>query len=183
MRQKYTNVGSATNEDFIPIIKKHIPQEARSVLDVGCGMVQEGDSRKNDILFSCFSNKKYHVTGIDKFKPNIDWRKANQKGNFIEMDARDLKTLCKNFDIVICNHVIEHFVKEESLSLISILESMTNKLLVIGTPIGYVDTKYNVILHHNELEEHKCGYMPEEFEEKGYYVYQKKKSLIAIKKF
>lgn len=183
LRQKYTNAGSATNSDFIPRIKKAIPKDAITVIDVGCGMVQPDSSKKEDILFSCFSDSKYKITGIDGFKPNIDWRKVNQKGEFIEMDVRDADKLGKKFDVVICNHVIEHFEKEESIIFVNKLEALANKILIIGTPIGFVDTTYNVELHQNELEAHKCGWIPEEFERCGYQTFSRKNAFIAIKRF
>lgn len=183
LRQKYTNVGSARNSDFIPLIKKAIPQDAITVIDVGCGMVQPDSSKKEDILFSCFSDYKYRVTGIDGFKPNIEWRQQNQRGNFILMDVRDIDKLGQQFDVVICNHTIEHFEKNESIDLVKKLETMTKMLLVIGTPIGFVDTAYNVELHKNDLEAHKCGWMPKEFQEMGYQTHSYKNAFIAIKNF
>lgn len=184
LRQKYTNVGSATNSDFIPLIKKAIPKDAITVIDVGCGMVQPDSSKKEDILFSCFSDPKYQITGIDGFKPNIVWRKANHpKGDFIQMDVRNIDQIGKKFDVVVCNHVIEHFKKDESIVLLNNIESLTNKVLIIGTPVGFIDTTYNVELHQNELEAHKCGWMPEEFENLGYQTFSKKNAFVAIKFF
>lgn len=184
LRQKYTNAGSATNSDFIPMIQKAIPKDTVSVIDVGCGMVQPDSSKKEDILFSCFSKPKYRITGIDGFKPNIDWRRRNHpSGHFVQMDIRNIEQLGTKFDVVICNHVIEHFEKNESVALVKKLESLTNKLLVIGTPVGFVDTSYNVELHQNELEAHKSGWMPAEFENLGYETFQKKNAFIALKFF
>lgn len=184
LRQKYTNVGSATTSDFTSKIKRAIPQDAVTVIDVGCGMVHEGDSKDDDILSSCFSNPKYKITGIDGFEPNIQWRKANHPtGDFVQMDVRKIDELGKKFDVVICHHVIEHFEKDESIALVKKLESSANKLLVIGTPIGFVDTAYNVELHQNELEAHKCGWTPEEFKNLGYETFSKKNAFIAMKFF
>jgi predicted SAM-dependent methyltransferase len=95
------------------------------------------------------------------------------------MDAKEVKTLGK-FDVVICNHVIEHLEKNEGIKLLNDLESI-GKTIIIGTPVGYVDTEYNVKLHNNEFERHQCGWMPDEFKNKGYMIKIIKNSFMAIK--
>ena len=183
-RQRLAGNYSVKNSDFIPIIKKHIPKDAISVIDVGCGKLNDDNPDKEDILISCFSDPKYEITGIDGFKENIEWRNNHRlRGEFILMDVRDIKKLGRKFDVVICHHVIEHLVKEESLALVKGLESITGKVLIIGTPVGFTDTHYAVDLHHNDLELHKCGWMPSEFEQMGYKTMTKKQAFLAIKKF
>ena len=183
-RQKITGEGSAKNSHFIPIIKKSIPKDAITVIDVGCGRLEPENPPSEDILISCFSDPKFHVTGIDGFQKNIEWRKAHDPtGDFILSDVRDVDKLNKKFDVVVCNHVIEHFEKDESLELVKKLGLITNMVLIIGTPNGFVDTKYNVELHNNPLELHKCGWHPKEFQSMGYQTFEKKNAFIAIKKF
>ena len=183
-RQRLAGNYSVKNSDFIPMIKKHIPKDAISIIDVGCGKLNDDNPEKEDILISCFNDPKYKIIGIDGFEENIVWRKNYPlKGEYILMDVRDITKLGRKFDVVICHHVIEHLVKKESLKLVKDLESITNKVLIIGTPVGFTDTHYAVDLHHNELELHKCGWLPGEFEAMGYKTITKKQAFLAIKKF
>lgn len=183
-RQKLSANYSVKNSHFIPIIKRHIPKDAISIIDVGCGKLNDGNTEKEDILISCFNNPRYSITGIDGFDKNIEWRRNHSlKGNYILMDVRDVLKLQKKYDVVICHHVIEHLVKDESIKLVKDLESITNKVLVIGTPVGFTDTHYAVDLHNNDLELHKCGWMPQEFLDMGYKTITKKQAFLAIKNF
>ncbi len=97
------------------------------------------------------------------------------------MDARKLNLLTKRFDLVLAHHVIEHFPKEEGLILLNNIEKLAIKQIIIGTPIGFVDTEYAVALHNNEHERHLSGWKPRFFEKRGYKIYQDPNVFLAIK--
>lgn len=173
---------AARNSDNIPHIKNMIPSGARSILDVGCGMMHDGDPLTEDILHEVCRDARYEVTGIDAFPKCVRWREKNgPPGAYMVMDARDVHKLRRRFDIVICHHVIEHLPKADGRRLLSSLEGMYDRLLVVATPTGFVDTEYNVKLRGNELERHLSGWDIAEFRELGYYIRQIKNQFIAFK--
>ena len=170
------------NSDIIPFIKNNLIKNIVTVLDVGCGRLWDNNPKNEDILFSLFDSPRYKITGIDIFEDCILWRKKNGPiGDYLVMDARNLKDLQGQFDVVIAHHVLEHFFKEESISLLNLIEKKTLKQIVIGTPIGFTNTEYAVKLHNNENERHLCAWYPEEFEKRGYNVFKIKNVLLAVK--
>lgn len=51
------------------------------MFDIGCGKLWDNNPINEDILFSCFDNPKYKITGIDIFPQCIEWRKKRaEKG-------------------------------------------------------------------------------------------------------
>lgn len=173
---------TAKNSDNMPHIRDMIPPDARSILDVGCGMMHDGDPLTEDILHDVCRGGRYEVTGIDKFPRCIQWREQNgPPGDYRVMDARDVTALGRRFDVVMCHHVIEHLPKDDGRRLLAALEGMYDRLLVVATPTGFVDTEYNVRLRRNELERHLCGWEPDEFRNRGYRVLEIKNQFIASK--
>jgi SAM-dependent methyltransferase len=159
------------NSDFIPYIRSCLRPEVVTVLDVGCGKLWDGNSEIEDYLLTVFSSPAFSITGTDIFAKCIEWRKENgPPGEYVQMDAMDIAGLGRQFDLVICHHVIEHFDKETSRRLVRLLESLAAKQVIIGAPVGFTDTEYAVKLHENEFERHKCGWTPEEFVKSGYSV-------------
>lgn len=173
---------TARNGDNIPHIKGLVPPGAKSILDVGCGMLHDGNPPTEDILHALCIGKDYVVTGIDLSPECVRWRKNNgPHGEYMVMDARDVHTLRKRFDIVILHHVIEHLPKDDGRILLDTLEGMYGDLLVVATPTGFVDTEYNVRLHGNKLERHVSGWEIAEFRDRGYYIRQIKNQFLAFK--
>lgn len=153
-----------------------------TVLDVGCGKLWDNNPKSEDILFSCFDNQKYKITGIDIFSECIDWRKKNgPPGVYLTMDAKKLRDFAGKFDLVIAHHILEHMNKEESQNLLEEIERKALKQIIIGAPIGFTNTEYAVTLHRNPYERHFCGWFSEEFERRGYRVYKIKNVFLAFK--
>ena len=118
---------AARNSDNIPHIKGLIPPDAASILDVGCGMLWDGNPPTEDLLHEICRGKSYAVTGIDLYPKCVRWREKNgPPGEYMVMDARDVHTLRKTFDVVVCHHVIEHLPKDDGRKLLDALECMYN---------------------------------------------------------
>jgi 2-polyprenyl-3-methyl-5-hydroxy-6-metoxy-1,4-benzoquinol methylase len=175
-------MGLAKNSDVIPYIRKYLRDDIVTILDVGCGKIWEGNDKGEDILFSLFNDPRYKITGIDISNECINWRKINgPKGKYLVMDALDIDSLEDDFDLIIIHHVLEHFNKEESKALLGKIEDKAKKQIIVGTPIGFTNTEYGVLLHHNDRERHLCGWYPNEFEIRRFTVKKIKNALLAVK--
>ena len=116
-------------------IRGLIPPGARSVLVVGCG---DGSRREDaDMLSEVCGGGRYQVTGIDASAERISERKKNgPPGEYRAMDARDVHTLGKKFDVVVCRHVLERLPEDDGWRLLGRLEGMYGRLLVASMRIG-----------------------------------------------
>ena len=70
-----------------------------------------------------------------------------------------------------------------SVAVLEKIEKKAKKIILIGSPIGYVDTEYAVGLHHNNVyERHLSGWYPNEFIKRGYMVVNDPNIFLAFKK-
>lgn len=153
---------------FIPfsspwIIRHHLGN-AKTVLDVGCG--------DGEFMLKVNPDKKYDVVGIDLFKPNI--KKTKKTGVYkrvILSDLRKMKFKKESFDIVLASQVIEHINKKEGLKMISIIEKISKKRVIIYTPNGFVPFDPFEVVDNNPLQVHKSGWEVKEMRKYGYRVY------------
>jgi len=182
LRNEKSKKDSAKNSDVIPIILSNIRKDIVTVLDIGCGKLWDNNPRGEDILFSCFDNPKYKITGIDIFPECIDYRKRyGPRGDYLVMDVRSLQDLPNKFDLIIAHHVLEHMDKKESREILKEIEKKAKKQIIIGAPIGFTNTEYAVSLHNNPFELHRCGWKPEEFKQRGYSIHIIKNVFLAFK--
>jgi SAM-dependent methyltransferase len=138
-------------------LEKVLDGNIKTALDLGCG-------RGTYKVFN-----KFYSVGIDVFPENIQI--ANVKGNYkklIEGDIGDVKFSDRLFDAVACIDVIEHMSKEDGVRLLENMERMAKEKVVVITSWGYqsIPKRYD-----NPYLNHQCGWQPEEFIERGYYIY------------
>jgi len=74
----------------------------------------------------------------------------------------------KSFDIVFCGQLIEHLEKEDGWKLITRMEEIARKQVIITTPVGM----YKTVTKHrdNPYLEHKSAWHPDELKALGYKV-------------
>lgn len=147
-----------------PWIVRHHLGTAKSVLDVGCG--------DGEFMLKVNPDKKYEVVGIDLFKPNI--KKAKQKGVYKKVLLSDLRKINfkkGSFDIVLASQVIEHINKKEGLKMLSVIERIARKRIVVYTPNGFVPFDPFEVMDDNPLQVHKSGWGVGEMRKHGYRVY------------
>ena len=142
-----------------------------SVLDLCCG---NGETSKH-LNYS-------QITGVDIYQPYLNEYKIQvPNSEVINLDIAKLVTENifhdHSFDSVICLDGVEHFDEQTSQCLISKLESIAKKRLIIFTPLNL--TNYGeIVLNHPKnawgiadgdcWQEHKCGYAPQYFESRGF---------------
>lgn len=71
----------------------------------------------------------------------------------------------KTVDYSIATHVIEHTEKKDGLKLITELERVTKKRVIISTPNGYTESGP---LDDNDYNNHRSAWRPREFQARGY---------------
>jgi len=135
---------------------KYIGQ-GETILDVGCGT-------------GCLKVFGQHYSvGVDICEESL--KVAERRGKFKELilcDVRKLPFENKTFDCVISTEVIEHLTKDEGYDLLDKIESIARKQVAITTPWGA-----DLLERHsfNPYMQHQCGWIPSEFEARGYKIY------------
>jgi ubiquinone/menaquinone biosynthesis C-methylase UbiE len=138
------------------MLMKYIPKDI-TLLDIGCGT-------------GCLKVFGEHPsTGVDICDDSLNV--AKQRGKFqllLKCDVRNLPFTEKSFDGVVCTEVIEHLSKQDGYKLIDDLERIARKIVIYTTPWGA-----DLLPRHsfNPYMNHQCGWLPEEFEERGYKIY------------
>jgi hypothetical protein len=135
-------------------------KDCDSVLDIGCGPSSQLGSL----------DRRLYSVGIDAFAPNIEKsRQANIHNEARVMEALDIeKNFSPNsFDCVMAIEIIEHLSKEDGLKLLSMMESIARKKVIIFTPNGFVPQN---AYGGNTWQIHKSGWTPKEMKKLGYRV-------------
>jgi predicted TPR repeat methyltransferase len=131
-----------------------------TLLDLGCG---------SNSPIKYFS-EKFQCIGIDLYEKSINESKQKKIHNeYYQIDVLKIEENFKpnSFDCVIALDLIEHLTKEDGNKLISAMESIAKKKVVIFTPNGYhPQGEFDV----NPWNVHKSGWTVEEMEQKGYRV-------------
>jgi len=148
------------------IFRMLIPDEAKTVLDLGCG---EGTFMKG-LSFG----KDWEIVGVDIHKKSVS--KARDSGVYKSLFVGDIEKLerqiaaNKNFDIVLGSQVLEHLTKEKGKRVIVLAEHLSKKRVIFSTPRGYVNQE-KCYEDENPYQEHKSGWKIGDFKKMGYKVY------------
>jgi hypothetical protein len=109
-----------------------------------------------------------YIVGCDIF-PN--YVKSSSKSKLYDecvvADARHLPFIHRSFELVFCLEVIEHLEKPEGEELLSSLEELSSKEVVLSTPVGFM---YQSQHDNNPYHTHKSGWFPNDFKKRGYRV-------------
>jgi len=138
-------------------LSSNLDRSAQSCLDVGCG---RGSFKIIQGFYSvgCDIHQSYLI-------------KARKKGyydNLVRCDVRQLPFKPKSFDIAICVEVIEHLDKAGGIELLRQMEGIASRQIIMTTPWGYYPMKER---EDNPYLFHLSGWLPQEFQERGYKTY------------
>lgn len=141
--------------------------EAKTILDLGCE-----DGRLLDLLSD---GRNWKVTGVDIFQKNVKVAAKRKifikaiKGDVVKV-ARELIKKGEKFDVVFCSQVIEHIDRKEGEELLSIVDNLAKKKIIMGTPRGFMEQPH-AFLGDNPHQVHKSGWSEDDFRKRGYKVY------------
>jgi SAM-dependent methyltransferase len=142
------------------VLLKKLPAESCSMLDIGVG--------KGEIANIIRKRKNYYMVGIDLFKPYLMLcKRIPAHDDYILADARNLPFRDGSFDVCLAFDVIEHLNRNQGIQLAERLERIALEQVVIFTPMAYVPQRQ---FDGNIFLEHKSGYLPFDFESRGYTV-------------
>lgn len=139
---------------------------ARTILDLGCG-----DGTLMELLSR---GENWQITGIDIYGKDIESAgKRNVYKRLIKGDL--LKTISKNnlkskYDVVFFSQVIEHVTRNQGEKILSEIEKLAKKRIIIGTPRGFMEQPHE-FLDDNPYQVHQSGWSIEDFTSRGYQVY------------
>ncbi|CAN5678132.1 class I SAM-dependent methyltransferase [soil metagenome] len=139
-----------------------IPNEARSLLDVGCGGGVIG------ALCRIYRSMD-RLVGVDAHAPAIELcRRHSFYDEVLDLDitADRLPFADSSFDVVTCIEVIEHVGREDGLRLLDELERV-GRSVIVTTPNGYLEQDD---LEGNPLQRHLSGWSVGDFARRGYRV-------------
>lgn len=152
-------------EELFPTVAKQISY-VDIILDIGCGIRPQNYICPR-IHICCEPFEEYRGVLLDIANQQTDRR-------FIILNADWEETVklfsSKSVDTIFLLDVIEHLDKEKGEKLLCLTESIARKQIVIFTPLGFVPQSHpDGIdawgLHGGAWQEHKSGWLPEDFDE------------------
>jgi hypothetical protein len=157
-------IKETNSKDMIKSLKEIINKRTHSLLDVGCGICSMLGELK------CKS-----IIALDTHRPYL-MNRVNRHPRIIPIHANALTMnqlfLPKSISSVLFNDSLEHFNKQEGLQLLSMAEEIAINHVIVFTPRGFFPQKgfdfYG--LKGEAHQEHKSGWEPEEFVNRGYHV-------------
>lgn len=134
-----------------------IDYNGKTLLDAGCGT---GNPARLLQLRS-----RFFSVGVDVFRQNLLLAKKERTyREYLLADVRYLPFKRRTFDIILCLQVIEHLPKKEATNLVTHIEALARRQVVITTPIGFLPQKAT----DNPYDIHISGFTPNEFLYRGY---------------
>lgn len=141
------------------LIKKN---KVKTILELGCG--------KGDFADLVNEDHKLDITGVDIFEPYLKICKDKKKySRLIKRDlSKGLPFENNSFDAVVCLQTIEHMDKKAGLELLTKMEKIAKKIVIISTPVGEcLQDSYD----NNLYQRHLSSWEPKDFQDKGYKVF------------
>ena len=133
---------------------------ANTLLDIGCG--------KGGIMQIINLNNNFHSIGVDIFDDYLNECRSNKTHNeLIQCDINHLPFRDNAVEISLCCEVIEHLEQNKALALIKDVERISSQKIIITTPVGF---KKEDQLEGNIFQEHVSGWLPKDFQTRGYIV-------------
>ncbi len=151
--------------ELMPITRSKI-EDVNIVLDIGCG-IRPQEYIKPRIHVCCDPFQQY----IEHLQDKVKDEKSKQYV-FIKAEWSEVINMFppKSVDTVFLLDVIEHVEKEQGKRLLTVSETIARRQIVIFTPLGFVpqnspDGKDAWGFDGGKWQEHKSGWLPEDFDD------------------
>jgi len=155
-----------TKDDLLKSILNKI-KKVDIILDIGCGIIPQ-EYMKPKVHICCDPFIQY----LKCLKNNIE----NSKDRYYIFINANWSEVIKIFpeksvDSIFILDVVEHLDKKEGMKLLKETEKIAKEQIIIFTPLGFLpqkhdDNKDGWGLEGSEWQEHKSGWMPEDFDDK-----------------
>jgi len=147
---------------YVSLLWKMINRTSKSILDVGCG---KGSSIVRQMRAEI---RGQYILGCDIFPSYVkECKRSGLYDECVLADARRLPFKPHSFELVFCLEVIEHVEKSEGEELLSSLENLSSKEVVLSTLVGFM---YQNPYNGNPYHTHKSAWFPSEFKRQNYKV-------------
>lgn len=146
---------------YLRLLEKEIVNDCQTLLDVGCGASSP---------IQKFTRKLRHTVGVDCFPEAL--AKSQSLGIHRQYVLADVLSLDKNFasrsfDCVVALDLIEHLPKADGLRLITAMEKIAVKKIIIFTPNGFLPQG---VYDGNPNQVHLSGWTADEIKKLGFRV-------------
>ncbi len=150
-------------------ILDQIPQDASSLVDIGCARGDVGFLVRTDIRF----NLKRTV-GIDAFPTYVKFCQDHKV--YDEIYQIELKNVVQNklpfkdseFDVSVLSQIIEHLSPEDGSAILDELERITARRIIVVTDNFWTEGVHKET--GNPYQEHRSRWSVKDFKERGYRV-------------
>ncbi|WP_286818478.1 class I SAM-dependent methyltransferase [Desulfobacter sp. UBA2225] len=147
---------------YVNLLEQEIIGSCQTLLDIGCG--------NGGHIRGCSPYLKKAV-GVDAFPEVVT--KARESGFYTETILAGVDQLTElfeehSFECVLAFDLIEHLEKAEGLALITVMEKLSSKKVVIFTPNGFLPQGP---IQGNPYQVHQSGWSASEMKSLGYTVY------------
>lgn len=147
------------------IVRKISAGNFKTVLDLGCD--------RGDFMKVISKNRSWSITGIELYNDSI--KAAKRSGVYNKVVKGDVTKLpsdviTRKFDLVFASQVLEHLNKKKSEEALEKWEALTNKRIVISTPVGFIayEKIESKVREENPLQIHLSGWQIKELAIRGY---------------
>jgi hypothetical protein len=145
---------------YLDVVLDEIPICSRNILEVGCGSGIFGYILKKTRPFS-------NIQGIEPFRydlPHYDFLWRTTWKQYITTKRNN--DIPNHFDVLVCNETIEHMEKNNALSFLSEVKTISDKIIIV-TPYKFEQqSPYD----NNEYQIHRCVMTLNDFKSEGYTV-------------
>ncbi|MBI3963192.1 MAG: class I SAM-dependent methyltransferase, partial [Deinococcus sp.] len=144
----------------ITMLRAMLSKKAESLLDVGCGT-----GLSTQLLLK---GRLLRAVGYDGHGPYLV--AAKERGFYAQVVQGDVRALPfreKEFDIVLCSHVIEHLSQTEGLALLERIEQIARLQVIVAAPVGFLPQDE---FDDNPYQQHRSAWFPKDFLDRGYRV-------------
>ncbi|NPV06372.1 MAG: class I SAM-dependent methyltransferase [Anaerolineae bacterium] len=153
LRKAKQLVTGPLEHQYLKCLRAEVVASCGTLLDVGCGSNSPAGHLTPDLAWT---------VGVDAFRPALEESRA--KGFHSEYLQLDIRALGQHFapgsfDCVLASDVIEHLHKQEGLALISHMETIARKRVIIYTPNGFLPQGE---AYGNPMQRHLSGWTVDE---------------------